>query len=318
MISFILFVIFFSIISIIYFKIADRYNIIDKPNERSLHRDITIRGGGVLFPIAVLIYYIVFGQNLPYFTLGLLALALISFLDDIYTLPNRYRLPIQFFAMAMMWIELGIWTEFSWIWTIPLVIVGVAIINAYNFMDGINGITGAYSMVVLGALAYINQFHRNFVEQELILLIAAALLVFNFFNFRTKAKCFAGDVGSVSIALILLFLILKISLLDHNPLYFFFLAVYGVDSGLTIIHRLWLRQNIFKAHRLHLFQVIVYETKMPHLWMSSIYAGLQGLICIAIINQLSIPLYKQYLVAFLLILLLAMVYVLLKRKYFKQ
>ncbi len=314
---FFVFVVLFFVLSFIYFRIANRYNIIDKPNERSLHQNITIRGGGILFPIAIVLYFIGYNQEFIYFTTGLIALATISFLDDVYTLPNRYRLPVQFFALGMMGVELGIWSEFHWFWAIGMLVLGVAIVNAYNFMDGINGITGGYSLVVLAALAWVNQYHQAFIDSIFILLLMAALLVFNFFNFRHKAKCFAGDVGSVSIALVLLFLIAKISLLELNPMYFLFLAVYGVDSGLTIIHRLWLKQNIFKAHRLHLFQVIVYETKMPHLWMSSAYALIQAIIALIIIRNLAQPLEWQLVSGIGILVSLSIVYILLKRKYMK-
>jgi len=83
-------------------------------------------------------------------------------------------------------------------------IVCVGIINAYNFMDGINGITGGYSLSVLLPLIYLNTTD-NFISQDYLYVVGMSLLVFCFFNFRKKAKCFAGDVGSISIAFILPF-----------------------------------------------------------------------------------------------------------------
>lgn len=144
-------------------------------------------------------------------------------------------------------------------------------------MDGINGITGGYSLVVLAALAYINkEIVPGFVNQDLIVTVLCAVLVFNFFNFRKKAKCFAGDVGSVSIAFIILFLIGKLIIETENFSWMILLVVYGVDSVLTIVHRVMLHENIGQPHRKHLYQIMANELKVPHVVVSSIYMVTQG------------------------------------------
>lgn len=301
------------ILEMLYFRIAEHFEIIDKPNERSLHEQFTIRGGGIIFLLSAWFYFIYSGFQFPVFILGLSAVSIISFLDDIFTLPNRYRLPFQFLAIILILVELHFFSNPIWVCVVVL-IIGVGIINAYNFMDGINGITGGYSTIILIALWYINNYHLKFIENDFLVFTFSGLMVFNYFNFRTKARCFAGDVGSISMAVIIVFLLLKLIMQDHNLIYILFLAVYGVDSVLTIIHRLWLKENIFKAHRLHLFQVLVHTLKIPHLVMSSIYMLIQSIICYIIIVSLDYSLYTQLIVAFSLISLLVLSYMIIKRK----
>ena len=301
------------IIELIYFRVAERFNIIDKPNTRSLHTDVTIRGGGIIFLISTLFYFIYSNFEYPLFFLGLTAIALISFLDDIFTLPNRYRLPFQFLAIISILYEVGFFVNPVWL-CIGVTIIGVGIINAYNFMDGINGITGGYSSVVIGALLYVNNYHTKFIDNDFLIFILIGLMVFNYFNFRTKAKCFAGDVGSISIAVIILFLLMKLMITDNNAIYLLFLTVYGVDSVLTIIHRLYLKENIFKAHRLHLFQVMVHNLKIPHLMMASIYMLLQTIICMIVIINLKNSVEIQWIVGLDMMIILSVLYIIIKRK----
>lgn len=302
---------FFFLLS--YFKIATHFNIIDKPNERSLHTKVTIRGGGIIFWFALFCYFIYSGYQHPYFFMGLTAVAIISFLDDIYTLPNRYRLPFQFLAILSILLELHLLDSPLWI-LVAYLIIGVGIINAYNFMDGINGLTGGYSLVAIFSFFAVNHFYRPIIADDFLYFIGIGLIVFNWFNFRKKAICFAGDVGSITMAVIVLFLIGK-AILEYNNLIFIgFLAVYGVDSVLTILHRLYLKQNIFHAHRLHLFQVIVHHWKVPHLVMTTIYMVLQGIINIIIIANLHQSITIQFYIIGSVIVLLSLLYLFLKMK----
>ena len=218
-----------------YFRVADKFNIIDKPNERSSHSRITLRGGGIIFYFGALAYFLTNDWEYPWFILALTLTTFISFVDDIRSTSQGLRLVFHFSAMALMFYQWGLFS-LSWWWIIIALIVCTGIINAYNFMDGINGITGGYSLIILGALAYINAEMVTFVEPALIYTVLCSVVVFCFFNFRRKAKCFAGDVGSVSIAFILLFLIGKLILKTEDFSWIILLAVYGVDSVLTIIH----------------------------------------------------------------------------------
>lgn len=260
-----------------YFKVADKYNIIDKPNERSSHTRITLRGGGVIFYFGALVYFLTSGFEYPWFMLALTFVAIISFIDDIRSTSQKLRLVFHFSAMALMFYQWGLFS-LSWWWIIIALIICTGIINAYNFMDGINGITGGYSLVVLLSLAYINEEVTPFVEQDLIYTVIMSVLVFCFFNFRKKARCFAGDVGAVSIAFILLFLLGKLIIQTGDFSWIILLSVYGVDSVLTIFHRLMLHENIGLPHRKHLYQLMANELRIPHVAVSVIYMVLQFLI----------------------------------------
>ncbi|TWV15105.1 glycosyltransferase family 4 protein [Bacteroidaceae bacterium HV4-6-C5C] len=260
-----------------YFRLADRFNIIDKPNERSSHKRITLRGGGIIFYFGALAYFTASGGAYPWFTIGLTLITLISFVDDIRSVSQKLRLVFHFAAMALMFYEWGLFA-LPW-WTIVVaLIVCTGIINAYNFMDGINGITGGYSLIILAALAYVNSRISEFVEPGMIYTVICAVAVFCFFNFRKKARCFAGDVGSVSIAFILLFLIGRLVLVTGDFNWIVLLSVYGVDSVLTIIHRLMLHENIGLPHRKHLYQLMANELRIPHVVVSAIYMVAQALV----------------------------------------
>lgn len=283
MIYLLLVLVFFGAM-LVYFRVADHYSIIDKPNERSSHSRITIRGGGIVFLVAALAALALHPVDFMLPALGVLVIGTISFLDDVYTLSNRIRIVFHITAVTLMFLYLGVFTYLPWYVILGLYVLVIGIINAYNFMDGINGITGAYSLVVLGGLQYVNYYRVPFVHPDMLWLPMLACVVFLFFNFRKKAKCFAGDVGSVTIAFWVLTLLLKLILQTGDWSYLLFLAVYGIDAVLTILHRLLLRQNIFKAHRLHFYQILANEKKVPHLVVSSAYAALQALVIALVVS----------------------------------
>ena len=294
-----------------YFKLADKCNIIDKPNERSSHTKVTLRGGGIIFYFGALAYFLSNHWEYPWFMLALTLITFISFVDDIRSTSQGLRLVFHFTAMALMFYQWGLFS-LSWWWIIIALIICTGIINAYNFMDGINGITGGYSLVILGALAYINSEITTFVESALINTVLCSVLVFCFFNFRKKAKCFAGDVGSVSIAFILLFLIGKLILMTGDFSWIILLSVYGVDSVLTIIHRLMLHENIGLPHRKHMYQLMANELKMPHVVVALTYMVAQAVIIMGYISC------QSYGYTFLLcmVLLLGIVYICFMKKFF--
>ena len=294
-----------------YFRIADKCNIIDKPNERSSHTRITLRGGGIIFYFGALGYFLSNDWGYLWFMLALTLITFISFVDDIRSTSQGLRLVFHFTAMALMFYQWGLFS-LSWWWIIIALIVCTGIINAYNFMDGINGITGGYSLVILGALAYINAEVTQFVEPALIYTVFCSVLVFCFFNFRKKARCFAGDVGSVSIAFILLFLIGKLIIKTENFSWIILLSVYGVDSVFTIIHRLMLHENIGLPHRKHMYQLMANELKIPHVAVSLIYMAMQVVVIIGYIY------FSNYGYLYLLctILLLSLIYIGFMKQYF--
>ena len=269
-------IIFFLLIifELAYFRVADRFNIIDKPNMRSSHTSITLRGGGIIFLIGAWLFAAFFGLEYGWFLLGLSLIGLVSFVDDVHSLPDSARLVVQFIAMFLMFYQFGILNWGDWWIVLIALIVCVGITNAYNFMDGINGITGGYSLAVLAPMIYLN-IKNGFIDMPYLYVTGLSLLVFCFFNFRKKAKCFAGDVGSITIAFILLFALGKLILQTGDFAYIIFLAVYGADAILTICHRIQLHENLGEAHRKHAYQLMANELKMPHVNVSLIYMALQ-------------------------------------------
>ncbi len=298
------------VLELLYFKVADKYNIIDKPNLRSSHNAITLRGGGIIFYLGALAYFIYSAYQYPWFFLGLTLMTLVSFLDDILTLSNKIRLFIHFGSVLLMAYQLDVF-NLPWYYLLITFIVVVGVINAYNFMDGINGITASYSIAVVLLLMIVNN-QVYFVDQRLLSYSLIAVLVFSFFNFRSKAKTFAGDVGSVSIAYILLFALGALIIKTGNLIYILFLTVYGIDAVWTIIRRLSLRENIFEAHRSHLYQYLGNEAGVNKLLISFLYGLLQFLIGFSVIWISNYDLNIQIIFAIFLLVTISIVYLILK------
>ena len=279
----------FFILMLIYFKIADKYNIIDRPNHRSAHTEITLRGGGIIFPIAFLFflgYEVVFKNygfslnnsaepNFWIFGAGLLTICLISFIDDMIDLSSKIRLIFHFVSVTLLLYFLNAFQLLPW-WGIPMCyVLIIGILNAYNFMDGINGMSGLYSLVLLCSLLYINQNTIEFVDADFIIYPLLASVVFLFFNFRKRAKCFLGDIGSMGIGFWIIALLSLLMFKTGQIKWILFLMVYGAETILTIIERLRLKENIFDAHRRHLYQLFANDKKISHLTVSVMYAVVQ-------------------------------------------
>lgn len=265
--------IFFVVAILMYNKLAETYNIVDNPNFRSSHTIPTIRGGGILFYIAVVLFFILSNFQYPYFFAGISSIALVSFIDDLKTLSAKVRLPFQFLAVSLVLYQVGVFN-------LPIlvvgfiVIIGVGFINLYNFMDGINGITGLYSLAVLLGFLGINYF-ETIVPVNLIGYTLVAILVFGFYNFRGKARLFAGDIGSISLAVLILFLGLSFTIQLKAPILLLMVSVYGIDSGLTILYRIYLKENITQGHRHHIYQKLVDVYQWSHLKVAISYALVQ-------------------------------------------
>ena len=301
---------------LVYFRIADRFNIIDKPNERSSHTKVVLRGGGIIYVLGMWIYAAFFGVEMWPFLLGLTLVAGVSFVDDIHSLPDSVRLVVQFVAMFLMFYQWNVLNLESWWIVLAALILCVGITNAYNFMDGINGINGGYTLAVLLPLAWLNS-RMDFVDQRLIVVALLADLVFCWFNFRPKgkAKCFAGDVGSVGAAFIVVFVLGLLILSAGDFTYIVFLAVYGVDAVLTIVHRIMLRENLGEAHRKHAYQLMANELGMEHTLVSSVYMLLQLAISVGMILIPATAVWHWgYLIG--VCLLLAVAYVVFMKKYY--
>lgn len=288
------------IAELVYFRIADKCNIIDKPNERSSHSTIVLRGGGVIFTISMIawaIMMLVQGNDIiPYlpFLCGLVLVAGISFVDDIHSLPDSLRMAVQILATLLMFWSAGVFAVAgNWLWTAVIVVVAlffcVGATNFINFMDGINGITAAYALAMFIPIALVNEMpdlvgHDGvlvgqdvtpFIEPSYLVLAIIGVLVFSIFNFRPKAKCFAGDVGSIGIAFIILFALGRLMVATKDVTYIVFFLVYGIDGTLTIIHRIMLHENLGQAHRKHAYQLMANELGMSHVGVSMLYMVVQ-------------------------------------------
>lgn len=315
MIYALVFVVLF-VLELVYFKIADRFNIIDKPNERSSHTAITLRGGGIIFYIVALLYFVLSGFQYPWFFIGLTMMTTVSFLDDVFTLSNRIRLLVHFASVMLLAYQLDLF-EMPWYFLLIGFVVAVGVINAYNFMDGINGITACYSLAVAGLLWLVNE-QVGFMASDFLIYTLLGVLVFAFFNFRSRAKCFAGDVGSVSMAYILLFALGTLILTTGKLIYILFLVVYGVDAVWTIARRLYLGENIFKAHRSHLYQYLGNEAGVNKLLVSFMYGAVQFGIGYLVIWAAQKDLNVQAVFAFSTILILSVLYLTTKRYVIKR
>jgi UDP-N-acetylmuramyl pentapeptide phosphotransferase/UDP-N-acetylglucosamine-1-phosphate transferase len=300
--EYIVIIIVLFIAMLIYFRIANKYSIIDKPNHRSAHTQVTLRGGGIIFPVAFVIFCL-FNLNEAIqdywsFGLGLLAICIISFIDDVKTLSNKIRLSVHLASVVLLLYFTDAFALMPfWVWPILFVII-IGTLNAYNFMDGINGMTGIYSLITLSSLAYINKNIIQFTDENFILYSILACFVFLFFNFRKKAKCFAGDVGSMGIGFWVIGLITLLIMRTGEYKYILLLSIYGMEVVLTITERILLKENIFEAHRRHLYQLLANEKKVSHLLISSVYAVCQLLINIFLIHS-QLPVWIIILIIFI-------------------
>lgn len=321
---------------LVYFSIADHFNIIDKPNERSSHSRIVLRGGGIIFLIGVWIWAIwqwfgmpdqVGHDGYPWFLVAVTLAAGVSFIDDVHSLPDSVRLVVQFVAMGLMFYQLDMIHASLWWAVILALIVCVGATNIYNFMDGINGITAGYSLAVLVPLLFVNEMPvgpsassgtARFVETSFLVVTIMSVLVFSYFNFRpkNKAKCFAGDVGSVGIAFILLFLIGSLIMKTGDITWLVFLIVYGVDGCCTIVHRIMLHEHLGEAHRKHAYQIMANELGMSHVVVSLIYMGIQLVISLGMVYLIPNTVLAHWIYLVVVGMVLVAVYVLFMKKYY--
>lgn len=304
------------IIMLAYFPIARRLKLYDVPNERSSHSNIAFRGGGVIVPLSLVLYLIFFGNkgNDIYLILGVLLAATVSFYDDYKGANIFVRLMCHFVSVGLIFKQIVEVVPHEPFEVILITIVCVAAVNAYNFMDGINAITGLYTLTIYETIilyqVYISPEVTLFNPHLLIILIFA-IIIFGYYNFRSKAVVFAGDVGSVSLGLLAVFYIAKLIFYNENIIFLSMVAVYGVESGLTIFYRLIKGQNIFQAHRLHLFQDLVNIVGFSHLKTSLLYTLVQVIINTGMLIALYYN-FNGYLYFAYIIILLVSLYIIMK------
>jgi UDP-N-acetylmuramyl pentapeptide phosphotransferase/UDP-N-acetylglucosamine-1-phosphate transferase len=314
-----------------YFKIADKYNIIDKPNERSSHSTIVLRGGGVIFAISMVIWLIwqmVQGEwftvqdYLP-FMCGLVLIAGVSFWDDVHSLPDSVRLVVQFVSTALMFWSMGIMNWAMW-WVVPIALIFcVGATNIINFMDGINGITAGYALAMLVPMLILDVRWQmadvaGFIEPSYLIVAIIGVLVFSIFNFRPKgkAKCFAGDVGSIGIAFIILLAGGRLMIQTGDLTYLVLILIYGVDGILTICHRIMLHENLGEAHRKHAYQLMCNELKIGHVKISLLYMLLQLAVSLGFIYLIPNTSAAHWIYFISMCVLFTLAYILFKMKYY--
>lgn len=328
----IIFVVLF-ILELVYFKVADKCNIIDKPNERSSHSTIVLRGGGIIFAISILVWmglqmvqgeWFMVKDYLP-FVVGLVLICGISFWDDVKSLPDSLRMSVQIVStLLMFWsinLGLGFTVQGSWCWQVIIAVVAlffcVGATNFINFMDGINGITAAYSFAMLLPILLMNR-GLGFIEESYLIVAILGVIVFSIFNFRPKgkAKCFAGDVGSIGIAFIILFALGRLMLATRDVTWIVFFLMYGIDGTLTIIHRIMLHENLGQAHRKHAYQLMANELGISHVVVSLLYMAIQLMVSLGFIYLCPNTILAHWIYLVVVGIVLALSYILFMRKYY--
>lgn len=316
------------IAEVIYFRIAKRFDIVDRPNERSSHSRVVLRGGGIIFLFAVWGWSIACHFPYPWFLAAITVAGGISFVDDVHSIKGTLRFCVQVPAMLMFFYQLYLMPGvFDFAALSALALAGILLAalfvflgatNIFNFMDGINGMIAGYCLVVLGLLALLNA-RIGFIDQSLIITEVLAVAVFAFFNFRPrdKAVCFCGDSGAIAIAFIILFdicaLILKTGDFSWLPA---LLMVYGVDGTLTLIHRLMLHENLLVGHRKNVFHIMANEVGLSHVTVSLIYAALQLAITMVMIYLIPNNITEHWIYIICVLILLCYAYILFMRKFF--
>ncbi|NNK82457.1 MAG: UDP-GlcNAc--UDP-phosphate GlcNAc-1-phosphate transferase [Flavobacteriaceae bacterium] len=310
------------VLETIYIKVARIKNIKDDPNHRSAHSTPIIRGGGIVVFFSVFLYLFFFNAdaNFLYFLSGIVLVSVISFVDDLIMLSSKVRLIVHFIAFSLIFYSLELFNFSSALEMAVLLIVylfSIGFLNIYNFMDGINGITFLNGLASYSTLLYLNEYYLQFTDSNLLIVLILAIVVFGFFNFRKNAICFAGDIGSIAIGFSLIYFVLKLYLDTKNLLVLLVFLVYLLDGGLTIIERAYRKEDVFQAHKRHLYQLAVNDFKIGHLKIASIYFVLQLVINVLLIIVLQITINKLLALTFIVISF-TMLYVVIKYKLIKQ
>lgn len=311
----------------IYMQIAERFNIIDKPSARSSHSHPTVRGGGIIFPIAIIAWFIIFGWSKPYSVTGLLIISIISFIDDIKSQSGFVRLFIHLIAIGLLFNEVNLF-YMHWYLLLAAFILTIGWINAFNFMDGINSITALYSLVLLGTFSLLNNADRllsplfkqadfssweSFFPSGLVGALFISVMIFTFYNARRKARVFAGDIGSISMAFMQSWMMMSLMIATKEAYWIVLFSVYGIDAVCTILIRMKKGENIFKSHRQHLYQLLANEKKWSHLNVSLIYASIQLFVNLLVI-YLTFTNSMNLAVCFYILVLMTIFYIIVRRR----
>ena len=276
-----------------------RWQIIDSPNERSSHTRPTVRGGGIAIITTVVgvgLGFICRSERQPLLVAGLgtLALAVVSFIDDLKSIGAAIRLGCHFLAAVAVLIALGISSITLGLspdtgMLVPAIASGVlgclwivGYTNAFNFMDGINGIAGGQAAITGLGMALLTALTVGEFSSPPVLLslaIAGAALGFLPYNFPS-ARMFMGDVGSAPLGFLLGFLVIWLAksagawlLIPLALLH----ANFVLDTAITLLRRVARGEQWHEAHREHFYQRLVRSGK-SHAFVTGWELGLQGLV----------------------------------------
>jgi UDP-N-acetylmuramyl pentapeptide phosphotransferase/UDP-N-acetylglucosamine-1-phosphate transferase len=272
---------------------AVRREILDRPNERSSHTNPTPHVGGLAIVVVTLLGWLAYNWTsveywpiLPY-VIGAVLIAIISWLDDLWTLPTIVRLSVHGITAGLAILSFGYWHTNSvpyfsqlgigWI-GLPITFLWiVGLTNAYNFMDGVDGIAGLQAVVVGFGWTLLGWFGHQPHLSAMGMLIAGASLGFLVHNWP-PARVFMGDVGSAFLGYTFAVLPLMTAHVPHGDSH---LALVGAlliwpfvfDSGFTFLRRASRGENVFAAHRTHLYQRLVIAGH-SHRFVTILYGGM--------------------------------------------
>ena len=276
-------------------------NLLDEPCERSAHSTPTPTGGGLAIVLTTLLLLVLttflvtpgeLSISILVYVVAGATLAVIGWIDDFRDLSIRLRLAFHIFAALAILLATGGGSQ-----TIDVPLVGslnlaavailinfvwlVGFINAFNFMDGIDGI--ATMQAIVASLGWLLLPIENRVIDWLALLICFSALGFLFMNWH-PARIFMGDTGSTFLGLTLAAFPFLINAKTADPNVFIvgimFVAPFVFDAGFTFVRRLLNGENVLQAHQTHLYQRLV-KSGLSHAVVTTLYGAL-GAICVGL------------------------------------
>ena len=262
-----------------YFFLSKRFSGTSTKLSQKNGNGLAITGAGGILVLTILLYAFLGDTTHTYFLFAFSMLAVVNWLDDLYEVHSGWRLITQFLSVSFLVMEFGLVSSY---WSPFFLVVAVGVINAYNFMDGINGLSGVYGLAVLLPLALI--LPVNEMDTGQITLVLLFLILFLVFNFRSSAKVILGDVGSVSLGFLVLFYSVKCFKDYDIYLLVSFSMLFLLDSGITLVERTLKRENVFQSHKSHLYQLLVRKKGYDQRWVALGYGVLQLVINLILIE----------------------------------
>ncbi|HAT8358264.1 TPA: glycosyl transferase, partial [Legionella pneumophila] len=265
------FLIFVSaILTKLFALFAQHTKLIDIPNERNLHSRPTVRGGGVVF-IGLSLFCWFFICNSQFFltleqfifSIAIILIATISFIDDFYNLSVKIRFFFQCLIAFLIVIfilpsqlDFGLFLfENTYLIAFFLFFAVIWAINHFNFMDGLDGFCASQAIFLLAAYALFLNSAGSLIYQDFCLILISSLAGFLIFNFP-PAKIFMGDVGSASLGLITFFIAIIAQKNYQIPILYWFIlnSLFLFDSTVTLIRRIINYEKWFSPHKKHAYQ----------------------------------------------------------------